>query len=84
VIEDPAGACSNAPEELDPGNWQPASSTADAAAQPAAIRARPLLQGRAGQRRADSIFIAPRRQTADSGSSGQLAPAERTSTCGYD
>src|SRR6516165_12080166 len=60
VMEDPAGACSAAPEEPDPGIWQPASSTAATAAQPAAIRARPLLQGRAGQRRAGFTFIAPR------------------------
>jgi hypothetical protein len=59
VIEDPAGACSDAAEELDPGIWQPASSTAVAAAQPAAIRARLPLQGRAGQRRAGTTFIAP-------------------------
>jgi hypothetical protein len=84
VIEDPAGACSDAAEDPDPGIWQPASSTAAAAAQPAAIRARPLLQGRAGQRRAGVTFIAPRRQTADHGSSEQVAPAERTSTRGCD
>ena len=39
VIEDPAGACSNAPEEPDPGSWQPASSTADATVQLATIQA---------------------------------------------
>src|SRR5215472_10307447 len=59
-MEDPAGACADAAEEPDHGIWQPASSTAAPAAQHAAIPARPLLRGRAGQRPAGITFIAPR------------------------
>src|SRR5215468_219511 len=78
VIEEPAGACGDPAELPLPGSWQPASSTT-AAAQPAAIRARPLAQRRTGLRPAGTTFIAPWAPDADSGSSGRRVPPERTS-----